>query len=513
MDILTYSYQTNSNKLLKVADAAPVDKYGFTDDAVNMAADTANDYTYDANGNMLTDTNKGITSNILYNHLNLPTQVTLGLGNIQYIYDATGVKQKKIVSTGTTTEYAGNYIYEKTTVGEQLKFFNQPEGYVEPDGSGGFDYVYQYKDHLNNVRLTYADDNNDGSIETSTEIRREQNYYPGGLEHKGYNNVVSANANSSADKYKFNGKELNDELGLDWYDFGARNYDASLMRWMNVDPLAETSRRFSPYTYALNNPIYFIDPDGMEAVSPQFNPDDLEKANINSGNESFVDAWKNNGDGTWTAVAGDSAWSLSKDARITPELANSIVEGQLGKNYKGADGGLKSDVEVGDKVTISSADTKDDSTIATSEAGPNENTNSSGGRLSKSDALGLWGTGDDDMSNNSRGSSGNNMGGLDVATNAWTTLMMKAIDNGNFGGTPITINTLSSEDNFAVINYASNSSGKDNVIWINGAKTRRQVDSIIQSNPKTSLGKRQNGRSSNRNFYSDSSQVIKVRNN
>ena len=63
--------------------------------------------------------------------------------------------------------------------------------------------------------------------------------------------------------YGFNGKEENEELGLDWSDFGARNYDASLGRWMNIDPLAEKYTSISPYTYTLNNPVIYTDPDGM----------------------------------------------------------------------------------------------------------------------------------------------------------------------------------------------------------------------------------------------------------
>jgi len=74
---------------------------------------------------------------------------------------------------------------------------------------------------------------------------------------------VSSNANSAASKFKYNGKELNEELGLNWYDYGARNYDAALGRWMNIDPLAEAYVSTSPFIYAINNPIFFIDPDGM----------------------------------------------------------------------------------------------------------------------------------------------------------------------------------------------------------------------------------------------------------
>ena len=119
-------------------------------------------------------------------------------------------------------------------------------------------------------------------VDPSTNVLKiieENHYYPFGLKHAQYNTDIKnygmvgsqlkmkpAVGLGGGYKYKYNGKELQDELGLNWYDYGARNYDASLGRWMNMDPLAETSRRFSPYTYALNNPIFFIDPDGMEAI-------------------------------------------------------------------------------------------------------------------------------------------------------------------------------------------------------------------------------------------------------
>ncbi len=164
-----------------------------------------------------------------------------------------------------STSYAGSYIYKDNL----LEMIFQPEGYLEPDGNGGFKYAFQYKDHLGNVRLSYSDLDLNGAIDSSTEILDENNYYPFGLQQKGYNNAISSNSNSVANNFGYNGKENNPELGIEWMDFGARNYDASLGRWMNIDPLAELMTRHSPYNFAFDNPIFFIDPDGMAPVASQ----------------------------------------------------------------------------------------------------------------------------------------------------------------------------------------------------------------------------------------------------
>ncbi|HZH87780.1 MAG TPA: hypothetical protein VFD78_01240, partial [Chitinophagaceae bacterium] len=138
-------------------------------DGFKDGTNTGNDYTYDTMGNMLTDQNKGIT-NIKYNHLNLPTEVVFSNGKINYTYDAIGTRvSKKVEPTSgalITTDYVNGFQYENN----ELQFFPHAEGYVKRNTNNTYLYVYQYKDHLGNVRLSYADINKNGTIEPASEI-------------------------------------------------------------------------------------------------------------------------------------------------------------------------------------------------------------------------------------------------------------------------------------------------------------------------------------------------------
>ncbi len=444
MDNLIYSYDSG-NKLTKVLDNGN-DTYGFKD-----GANTATEYTYDANGNMKTDANKGITG-ITYNHLNLPTRVTIAGKNIDYKYDAAGMKLRKTVN-GVTTDYAGNHMYENGT----LQFFNHPEGYVE-NNSGSFNYVYQHKDHLGNIRLSYTDANKDGEITAPTtevffddlshsagwnsvgalhgssgtidskhtvsgtksvklsrtgsgevfvhsnewvalnnstatdyifsgwiyieapssaygrlmlfmneneetgyftqiveaprardtnkwvyvekrvtvpanidklnlrvdiytggskvegwfddlritrvngsagsEIVEEKNYYPFGLRQKGYNAMISSLGNATAQKFGYNGKELEEALGLNLMEMDVRNYDPTIARWISIDPV--THYDFSTYSAFDNNPVFWADPSGADSQTMSQWMEDNRGYDIDwhaqiDGKHGFSSATNNNG--------------------------------------------------------------------------------------------------------------------------------------------------------------------------------------------------------------------------
>ena len=201
---------------------------------------------------MTRDNNKGIS--IDYNYLNLPQQITFDSGDeIHYLYTAEGQKlQKRIVEqAGSTskTEYFGGRIYESG----QLKEIAHEEGRILATTTG-FEYHYYLRDHLGNVRVEFKEDANGEAT-----ITQENHYYPFGMRFSG--EVFANNDND----FRYNAKELQGDFGLDWYDYGARMYDASLGRFTTVDPWAEKYTFQSPYLYAYNNPIRYTDMLGLGA--------------------------------------------------------------------------------------------------------------------------------------------------------------------------------------------------------------------------------------------------------
>ena len=237
IDNLTFTL--NGNQLNRVDDAVTSSAYnnGFEfKDAVKQA----DEYAYDANGNLTKDLNKNI-SEIQYNCLNLLRKVTFTDGStIEYTYAADGTKLRTkhvINGTTTTTDYCGNVIYEN---GVQ-KLLLTEAGYLTLSDSK---YHYYLQDHQGNNRVVI--DQNGTAEETN-------HYYPfGGV-------FTSA---SSVQPYKYNGKELDTKKGLNWYDYGARHYDAAIGRFATVDPMAEKLYGWAPYAYCYDNPIKHVDKDG-----------------------------------------------------------------------------------------------------------------------------------------------------------------------------------------------------------------------------------------------------------
>ena len=268
IDNLSYSY--HGNQLLKVDDAANGPYYQGAFHFVD-GADEAVEYEYDANGNMVRDLNKCISS-ISYDLNNQPRKIEYNDGrNASYVYDAEGnklsvsynltamssaqpqmpVMQSSDVASANvsngqkTIEYCGNIIYD----GDETMILNDV-GYALYDKDNTLTFHYYLKDHLGNNRVVVSED---GKIE------QENDYYPTGA-------LMASSKGGDTQCFKFNGKELDRTNGLNWYDYGARNYDAAIVRWDGMDKLCEKYYPFTPYGYCKNNFVNAIDLDGNRIV-------------------------------------------------------------------------------------------------------------------------------------------------------------------------------------------------------------------------------------------------------
>uniref|UniRef100_UPI003F719072 RHS repeat-associated core domain-containing protein n=1 Tax=Dyadobacter bucti TaxID=2572203 RepID=UPI003F719072 len=260
---ITYDKNGNIKTLVRNGTAGTIDNlaYSYTGNRLSALSDGSGSglgvkagvsgYGYDGNGNMLTDGNRGAA--ITYNSLDLPKTVTIGAKTFSYDYDATGTKHQYIADT-LTIKYAGGFEYNGANTFKRLAL-SDAQAVFRKD-SLCFDYYL--KDHLGNVRVVFDE---------KGKILQKTDYYPFGLPIN--RDAVPPQVQNWVNRYLYNGKEL--QVGSGYLDYGARMYMPEVGRWGVVDALAEKNNDMSGYSYAVNNPMLFTDPFGLDTSSANAN--------------------------------------------------------------------------------------------------------------------------------------------------------------------------------------------------------------------------------------------------
>ncbi|MCE6987851.1 DUF6443 domain-containing protein [Dyadobacter sp. CY323] len=233
VDNLTYAYI--GNQLSAVTDAS----------GNNTGVKSGiNSYSYDANGNVTSDGNRGAV--LTYNYLNLPKTVTIAGKTLIYDYDAGGTKHKYVADT-LTVKYAGAFEYNQANAFKRLAL-SEGQAVFRKD-TIRFDYYL--KDHIGNVRVVFDE---------RGRILQNTDYYPFGLEIDRNAPVQTQAARNGVNRYNFLGKET--QVGTGYIDLSRRFYDPAVGRFMQVDPVTESQESQSVYQYGWNNPILLSDPNG-----------------------------------------------------------------------------------------------------------------------------------------------------------------------------------------------------------------------------------------------------------
>ena len=246
IDDLTYQYR--GNQIQSISDKAGSLLYDGSFDFKDGASEST-EYFYNANGALTKDLNKGI-SKIEYDVLDNLSCIIFNNGfKTKYVYDAGGSKLRTIheALTTNTTDYIGDFIFEDG----KLSKYQFEGGYCSFDSNLNPTYHYYEKDHLGSIRMVV---NENGTIE------QVNHYYPfGGV-------YGDQTYNSELQRNKYIGKEFDHTSGLDWYDHGARMYDAAKGSWDRMDYFCEKYYPSSPYISCFNNPTRYIDESGDSAI-------------------------------------------------------------------------------------------------------------------------------------------------------------------------------------------------------------------------------------------------------
>jgi RHS repeat-associated protein len=193
---------------------------------------------------------------------------------INYTYTASGVKIRQQVETdgrggiSTRRDYAGPFVFVNNAPG----WVGTPHGRFVLDGT--WKNEFHLRDHLGNTRVVVMEEDT-GALATL----QQNHYYPFGMliPTLSTSNTIGALKDN---RYLYNGKEFNDDFGLDWYDYGARFYDAQIGRWHVIDRFAEKYLSMSPYGYGGNNPIRYIDINGDSLHVAAQNSADIDLFNL-----------------------------------------------------------------------------------------------------------------------------------------------------------------------------------------------------------------------------------------
>ena len=303
VDDLSYSY--NGNLLESVTENVRTSPDG---DIYAPGSSVSATFEYDENGNLVKNGHLGLE--FQYNCLNLPWFVKRdGKTLATFYYLGDGTKARAVDSVGVARYNIGSLTYRqegsRKLVLEEIAFDG---GIVKVGEDGTPETFYCITDHLGSVRAMVDADGN--AVERN-------DYYPFGAQH------ARADYPQIANRYKFNGKEREKAGGADWLDYGARRYDPTLARWTTPDPLGDSYLPYSPYHFSGNNPVNYIDWNGMDYWGTN-NPAEIERfwgalaeQGANTLEEFDFSSWENHiSDKEFLDQVASSLWFDDEDRKF-----------------------------------------------------------------------------------------------------------------------------------------------------------------------------------------------------